>query len=256
MPIGNNAVPILALDRRPTGETTMSDAATLPEALAAILAQDITLAEALARYASDLARLSPAIAAAYQTLVERLDRVETGRTAPGVGDLLPDFILTDQDGRLRALRDFTATGPVIVSINRGHWCPFCRIELNALAKASQALASHGAGIVSIMPETQAFTKILRELGVSFPVLSDIDCSYSLDLGLCFYLGDDLVNLLRSRGHGMPVFQGNESWFLPVPATFVVGPDRRILARHVDPDFRQSRMAIEEILIALAQTPIT
>jgi len=238
------------------GEATMSDAATLPEALAVILAQDMTMAEALAQYASDLERLSPAIAAAYERLVERLHEAETGRNAPKAGDLLPDFILTDQDGQLRALRDFTTSGPVIISLNRGHWCPFCRIELDALAKASQTLASHGAGIVSIMPETQPFTKILRDRGVSFPVLSDIDGAYSLELGLCFYLGDELVSLLRSRGHGMTVFQGNESWFLPVPATFVVGPDRRILARHVDPDFRLNRMAIDEILSAVALSQIT
>jgi len=233
----------------------MSEAATLSDALAAILAQDLTLRDALARYASDLERLSPAIAAAYQTLVERLHRAEAGRNAPNVGDLLPDFLLTDQDGQLRALSDFTASGPAIISINRGHWCPFCRIELEALAKVSQTLASHGAVIVSIMPETQPFTKILRERGVAFPVLSDIDGAYSLELGLCFYLGDELVSLLRSRGHGIPVFQGNESWFLPVPATFVVGPDRRILARHVDPDFRLNRMAMEEIRLAVARTEI-
>ena len=234
---------------------TMSDAATLPDALAAILAEDLTMAEALARYASDLERLSPPIAAAYETLVARLKLAETGQHAPNAGDMMPDFILTDQDGRLRSLREFTTSGPVIISINRGHWCPFCRIELDALTKAADTVTRHGAEIVSIMPETQPYTKVVRERGVPFPVLSDIDGAYALELGLCFYIGDEIVSLLRALGHRLAVFQGNESWFLPVPATFVVASDGRVLARHVHPDFRLNRMAIDEIQQALAREAV-
>jgi peroxiredoxin len=44
-------------------------------------------------------------------------------------------------------------------------------------------------------------------------------------------------------------QGNDSWFVPVPATFVVGKDGRIVARHVDPDYRK-RMELDAVLEAL------
>ena len=45
------------------------------------------------------------------------------------------------------------------------------------------------------------------------------------------------------------YQGNDSWMLPIPATFVVGTDGRIKARFVDPDYRK-RMAIEELIASL------
>lgn len=234
----------------------MPDATTLPEALAAILDQDLTMNEALASYASQLARLNPAVAAAYEKLVHRLRAADIGRTAPGVGDRLPDFVLTDQDGRLCTLDDFTTGGLTIVSLNRGHWCPFCRIELDALRKATDAINRHGAGILSIMPETQSYTKIVRECGVPYPVLSDIDGAYALELGLCFYVGDELVDLMRQIGNQMPTFQGNDSWFLPVPATFVIDAERKIRARHIDPDFRLNRMAIDDILISIAEATAT
>ena len=234
------------------GNAPMPDATTLPEALEAILDQDLTMTEALASYAAELQRLSPAVARAYEEIVVRLSGADVGRHAPDIGDLLPEFVLTDQDGRLRALRDFTARGPTIVSLNRGHWCPFCRIALEALRKATEAINRHGAQIVSIMPEKQSYTKIVRERGVPFPVLSDMDGAYALELGLCYYVGDELVELLRARGHGMPTFQGSESGFLPVPATFVVDAGGKIRARHVDVDFRQNRMAIADILLAIAQ----
>ena len=229
----------------------MPDSATLPEALAAILAQDIAMTNGLARYASELQRLSPEIARAYETLVARLRAVNTGQNAPDVGDHLPEFVLTDQEGRLRTLRDFTARGPVIVSINRGHWCPFCQIELGALTRSAETITRHGASILSIMPETQPYTKIVSARGVPFPVLSDIDGAYALELGLCFYIGDELVDILRQSGYQIPAFQGNDSWFLPVPATFVIDAEGIIRARYVDPDFRLNRMTIDTIVSSLA-----
>ena len=46
------------------------------------------------------------------------------------------------------------------------------------------------------------------------------------------------------------FQGHGGWFLPIPATLVIGKDGHVKARFVDPDFRH-RMGIEAILSALA-----
>ncbi|MCB1539800.1 MAG: AhpC/TSA family protein [Hyphomicrobiales bacterium] len=230
----------------------MTGHSTLPEALADILAQDMTMGQALAAYAGELERLNPAVAMTYEALVERLRAAETGAQAPAIGDRLPTFTLPDQDGRLRTLADFTAIGPTLVSVNRGHWCPFCRIELDLLAKAYAELRRHGATALSIMPERQAFTKIVGQRGVPFPVLSDIDGAYALELGLCFYIGDDLMRLFKRMGHQMPVFQGNESWFLPIPATFVLDGEGRIVDRMIDPDFRLNRMAVDRILAALTR----
>lgn len=151
---------------------------------------------------------------------------------------------------MRKLSDFAAGGPTLVSINRGHWCPFCRIETTSLAKAHEQLIARGANTLSIMPERQEFTRIERERGVPFPVLSDIDGAYALELGLSFYIGDDLVRMFRRSGHQMPIFQGNESWFLPIPATFILDKEGVIVDRMVDPDFRLNRMAVDRIVAAL------
>ena len=55
--------------------------------------------------------------------------------------------------------------------------------------------------------------------------------------------------MRAGGFDIAPFQGNESWMLPIPATFVVGPDGVVKARHIDPDYRH-RMAIDNLLAAL------
>ena len=55
--------------------------------------------------------------------------------------------------------------------------------------------------------------------------------------------------MEGRGYRLAEYQGNDAWFVPLPATFVVGANGRVLARHVDPEFRQ-RMEVNEILAAL------
>jgi peroxiredoxin len=77
---------------------------------------------------------------------------------------------------------------------------------------------------------------------------DTDNGYALSLNLAIWLGAEMQQMLS--GHrDLPSFQGNDSWILPIPATFVVGRNGIITARHVDPDYRR-RMAIEELLAAM------
>jgi len=55
--------------------------------------------------------------------------------------------------------------------------------------------------------------------------------------------------MEGHGYRLGEYQGNDGWFVPVPATFVVESDGLVIARQVDPDFRK-RMDVEEILTAL------
>ena len=56
-------------------------------------------------------------------------------------------------------------------------------------------------------------------------------------------------MIAAAGFDVAKYQGNDSWMVPIPATFVVGTDGRVKARFVDPDYRK-RMAIEDLLAAL------
>jgi peroxiredoxin len=59
----------------------------------------------------------------------------------------------------------------------------------------------------------------------------------------------MQSLMPKAGVDLPLYQGNESWMLPIPATFVVGTDGVIKTRHVDPDYRK-RIEIDDLLDAL------
>ncbi len=68
-------------------------------------------------------------------------------------------------------------------------------------------------------------------------------------GLVFWIGERLKEMYRGFGIDLARFQGNGGWFLPIPATLVVGRDGRVKARFDDPDFRH-RMNMEDVLRAV------
>ena len=139
-------------------------------------------------------------------------------------------------------------GPVAVIFHRGHWCPYCRININALVEAHKVLPA-GAEIVAITPDRQKFVaELRRQSQVPFPILIDADNGYAMSLNLTIWVGAEIQKMMEARGDP-PTFQGNSPWMLPIPATFVVSQDGLIRARFIDPDYR-NRMMISDMLAAM------
>jgi peroxiredoxin len=225
-------------------------AQSLEEAFQQICAMEAPLHERMAAFSAAVREFGLPFAEAYDDLVARIRSGEAGSTAPQPGERMPSFLLPDNAGRLLDLQDLIAEGPAVISFNRGHWCEYCAIELTALSQGLEEIAAHGASVTSIMPETEEFTKkAAARAGNAFRILSDIDHGYALGLGLVVWLGEEVRKLYLSHGLNLAKFQGSSSWFVPIPATFVVGRDGSILARYVDPDFR-NRMDVEDIIAAL------
>ncbi|HTO81635.1 MAG TPA: peroxiredoxin-like family protein [Methylomirabilota bacterium] len=211
---------------------------------------DASLNERLQTFAGQVRVVSPPFAEAVDRLVARLQRADAGATAPMPGDPLPPFLLPDSGGRLVGLEELLARGPVAVVFHRGHWCPYCRINTNALARAHRDIQEAGGQIVAIMPDREQFTSKLQSAAETpFPILTDVDNGYALSLNLAIWVGAEMEGMMAAAGVDLPAYQGNDSWILPIPATFVVGADGRIRARFVDPDYRR-RMAIDDLLKAL------
>ena len=118
---------------------------------------------------------------------------------------------------MRALKRIPARGPLLISFNRGHWCPYCKLDLRALAAAQPEVERHGGQIVSTMPDTSAGrTEALSADPLPFPILSDVDLGYALSLGLVYWVGADVVTLYRELGIDLERHQGNEFTFSRLP----------------------------------------
>jgi peroxiredoxin len=207
-----------------------------------------SLRDRLEAYAAAGREIFPAYGEAVDRLVGRLNENGGGENAPRPGEVMPPFLLPDETGRLVSLKSLLDHGPVAVMFYRGHWCPYCRLNVRAVIQAQDRIKALGAQTVAIMPETQAYAeKFKSEANAPFPVLTDLDNGYALSLNLAIWLGSEIRRLLSHQD--MASFHGNDGWVLPIPATFVVGRDGLVKARFVDPDFRK-RMEIDDLIVAL------
>jgi len=219
-------------------------------AAGALASADGPLNQSLAAYREQSARNRPQFAAAYDRLVARLAAIDRDEVGPAIGNQMPEFLLPDHTGEIVALSSLLERGPLVVSFNRGHWCPYCQLDLRALGAADQKIRGLGASIVSIMPETAQFTKRSVEKNeLPFPILSDIDLGYSISLGLIFWVGAEINDLYQAIGIDLARFQGAGGFFLPMAAKFIVGRDGLVKARAVNAEFRQ-RVEPDAIITAL------
>jgi len=229
-------------------QLTPANAERLRQAFLQCRDMDGPLRERLAAYAAAGRDIFPAYSEAVDRLVERLKQNGGGESAPQPGEAMPPFMLPDERGQLVTLPALLQRGPVIAMFFRGHWCPYCRINVGAVVKAQARITALGGQVVGIMPETQKYaSRFKAEAGAPFPILTDLDNGYALSLNLAIWLGSEIQGLLSYLD--LSDFHGNDGWVLPIPATFVIGRDGLVKARFVDPDFRK-RMEIDDLIKAV------
>lgn len=167
-----------------------------------------------------------------------LRALDIGATAPKAGTIFPDFALPDSRGRLVTLCDLLMTGPVVLSFNRGGWCPFCRHELEAWNAQLHRLEALGARLVVVVAETGGrAANIGRIFSGHATILCDVDHGLALTSGLAFHYGQPMLERYKAVGLDLAQLYGSVAGLLPVPATFVI--DRQGVVRHAfaDVDFR-------------------
>lgn len=201
--------------------------------------------------ADEVRKQSDEFASAVDVFVDRLQSAGAGTSAPQVGEIMPDFQLPDHMGQLVNLSALLKTAPVVVAFYRGHWCPYCRLSVGALAQVEDQLRP--VQIVAISPEKPRFTKILRdETNARFPMLTDLNNIYASQLKLTVSVNNEMASLITGAGWNVSEYNGNDGWVLPIPAVFVVDQNRIIRTRHVDPDYRL-RMNMDDLLKAVQVT---
>src|SRR5215468_12645119 len=125
---------------------------TLDDAFRRVRDLDVSLQEQLHAFAETVKRERPKFAAAVDRLIQRLRQYGAGESAPQVGESMPPFVLPDDAGQMVSLDELLNRSPVAVTFHRGHWCPYCRININALVQAHRQLLSADEGqIIAIMP---------------------------------------------------------------------------------------------------------
>jgi peroxiredoxin len=163
------------------------------------------------------------------------------------GDLAPNFELPDGDGMLWRSQDLLRNGPLAIVFFRGRWCAYCNAQLSAVQEIHPKLAEAGASLVAISPQTQKHSYMTRDMHkLRFPVLSDQGNQVARKFGLVYRLSPEMQAMYESIMTKLPGYNGDQSWELPLAATYVVQSDEKISWSRIDGDWRH-RPEPEELL---------
>lgn len=165
-----------------------------------------------------------------------------------VGDVVTNFTAIDMNGDTYELAEELKNGPVVVIFYRGQWCPVCNRHLNTLQENLQKIYDKGASVIAISPEKPEYLKITAEkTKASFSllydeayVISDIfDVTFSPD-------GFTKTTYNTMLGANLKNAHSDDSQRLPIPATFIIGQDGKVMWRHFDPNYKE-RSTMEDIV---------
>lgn len=168
-----------------------------------------------------------------------------------VGDTVPDFRLLNYDGSMKSLHDYLKTGDLVLTFFRGEWCPYCNIQLAAYQQRLSEIKDKGANLVAISPNMPDYQIVLKEKHkLSFDVLTDLGGVTAENYGLAFDLPKEIHEVYKNEFNlDISKYNKDGSLRIPLPATYVIGKDKKIKYAFVDIDWAK-RAELDDILQVL------
>jgi len=153
-----------------------------------------------------------------------------------VGDQIPTFDLPDQNGNLLSSAEL-AKGNLLICFFRGRWCPFCVAQLEAMNRAFPQIQASGGTLVGISPQTVKQSFFMHDqYHLRFSLLSDSGNQVARQFGLVYRVPAEQQAIYSRTFTNLPFINGDSSWELPIPATYLVGKGGAIKFAAANPDY--------------------
>jgi len=156
-----------------------------------------------------------------------------------VGAKIPDFQLQDHDGKSGSSTDLLAGGRLVLCFIRGRWCPFCVAQMEAMNAILPETEKAGTTLGAISPQTVKQSFFMRDQHkLRFALLSDSGNNVARQFGLAYRVSDEQQALYKRSFVNLPFVNGDDSWELPIPATFIIDCDRTVLYASANEDYTE------------------
>jgi peroxiredoxin len=186
-----------------------------------------------------VAKLPESIKAEMAQATTELINTKIAEQSLSQGQKVPHFTLPNTAGKEITLDSLLAKGALVIAFYRGGWCPYCNLELRALERAFPEIEARGATLIAISPETPDSSLITQEKNeLSFEVLSDRANLLAKQFGLVFTLPEALRPIYSGFGIDIPAHNGDDTFELPLPATYVVAADGTVVYSFAHGDYTQ------------------
>ncbi len=180
------------------------------------------------------------------TPTERLGRLPPG-LGVAVGSAAPDAVVRDLAGKPTTLKSLYLHRPTLVVFYRGGWCPWCNLQLHALAAKKAAFDQRGLAVVAVSVDqpTEAAKTNLRHT-LPFTVLSDSTLAAHEAFRVVHHASEGEVTALKGFGADLEAQSGERHHSFAVPALFLISREGVVLWAHADEDFK-TRPSVEQLL---------
>jgi peroxiredoxin len=173
-----------------------------------------------------------------------------------VGAKAPSFELPDLNGKPISSASLLAKGRLVLSFIRGRWCPFCVGQMEAMNYVAAEIVAAGASLVAVSPQTEKQSYFMHEQHkLAFPLLVDAHNDFARRFGLVYRVSNEQQALYRSTFVNLPFTNGDPSWELPTPATFVIDRDGTILFASANEDYMDRPEPLEILAVVESTGPV-
>lgn len=167
-----------------------------------------------------------------------------------VGEKAPHFELPDHNGKIVSSFDLLAQSRLVLFFIRGRWCPFCVGQMESMNLILPQIKQAGGTLVAISPQTVKQSFFMHDQHkLRFPLLSDANNKVARQFGLTYRVPPQQEAIYRRAFVNLPFTNGDESWELPIPATYIADRDGTIFYASANEDYTE-RPEPEEIIQAL------
>jgi peroxiredoxin len=156
-----------------------------------------------------------------------------------VGSKSPEFYLRDHDGKSVSSSDLLAKGRLVLCFIRGRWCPFCVAQMEAMNLILPEIEQAGASLAAVSPQTVQQSFFMRDQHkLRFPLLSDAGNKVARQFGLTYRVPDEQRAVYQRAFVNLPFVNGDDSWELPIPATYIIDLDGTVLYASANEDYTE------------------
>jgi peroxiredoxin len=156
-----------------------------------------------------------------------------------VGLKIPEFELQDHDSKIVSSSDLLAKGLLVLCFVRGRWCPFCVAQMEAMSLVVPEIEQAGAMLAAISPQTVQQSFFMRDQHkLRLPLLSDAGNNVARQFGLTYRVPDEQRAVYQRAFVNLPFINGDDSWELPIPATYIIDRDGTVLFASANEDYTE------------------
>jgi len=168
-----------------------------------------------------------------------------------LGEKAPKIVGIDQFGKEINSDTILKNNRILLIFYRGNWCPYCNKHLKSLEENLQKLQAKNIKVLLVTPEkVEKIKETSEKYDNSFSIIHDANDKIMNDYKVAFNVTKENVpKYFEFTLKRVMEYNEKENLVLPVPATYLIGKDKKIKYVQYNPDYK-IRSNFKDLLLKL------